>query len=228
MNGYRFRSEKYEVGKPDLASKNSGICVSSFDDTDKSLDYYGVIEDIVKITWEGSMELELCLFDCTWFDPTPAGIRQTENLGLVEINHASKLSCFDPFILASQVCQVYYLSYPCKSRQDLLDWKVTYKVPPRGYVPVFETDDSSAQDGVHPEPFFQEEGLQGDFVIDLGDGIDNLPSYMSDEITDPKDLEYLAKKNAGEDVDEEIPIEEMEESDGDEEPEANTYDPNDF
>lgn len=69
VNGYRFRSEKYESAKSGLSTVNTGVCVSCVDDDNNVIDYFGVIEDIIKITWEGSMNLELVLFDC-WFDPT--------------------------------------------------------------------------------------------------------------------------------------------------------------
>ena len=112
VNGYRFRSEKYESGKPGLTTINSGVCVTSYDETINAIMYYGVIKDIIKIEWEGSMKLELVLFYCRWFDPTPNGLRRTEDLGLVEVKHSLRLSNFDPFVMASQVTQVYYLSYP--------------------------------------------------------------------------------------------------------------------
>ena len=127
VNGYRFRSEKYESGRPALTTINSGVCVTSYDETGNALEYYGVIEDIIKIEWEGSMKLELVLFYCRWFDPTPNGLRRTEDLGLVEVKNALRLSNFDPFVMASQVTQVYYLSYPCKNR-DLSPWWVVYSV----------------------------------------------------------------------------------------------------
>ncbi|XP_040381108.1 uncharacterized protein LOC107304359 [Oryza brachyantha] len=103
VNGCRFRSEKYESAKPGLSTINTGVCMSCVDDDDNVIDYFGVIEDIIKITWEGSMNLELVLFDCRWFDPTPEGVRRTENLGLVEVKHTSRLSNFESFVLASQI-----------------------------------------------------------------------------------------------------------------------------
>jgi hypothetical protein len=38
---------------------------------------------------------------------------------------------------------------------------------------------------------FREEGLEGTFVIDLDIELDNTTPVVSDEISDPKDLEYL-------------------------------------
>lgn len=91
-------------------------------------------------------------------------------MGLVEINHTSRLSHFDPFVLASQVSQVYYLSYPCKTRIDLLDRWVAYHVAPHGYViPGGSNDDSNIHNGpTHDVSVYQEDGLEGTFVIELG------------------------------------------------------------
>lgn len=90
-----------------------------------------------------SIKLELVLFYCRWFDPTSNGLRRTEDLGLVEIKHASRLSNFDPFVMASQVTQVFYLSYPCQNR-DLSPWWVVYQVAPHGCVPIDGCSDESS------------------------------------------------------------------------------------
>lgn len=228
MNGYRFRSEKYENAKSGLTTVNSGVCVSCVDEDDNMLEYYGVIEDIIKISWEGSMKLEMVLFDCHWFDPTPVGVRRSENLGLVEIKHTSRLSNFEPFVMASQVKQVYYLSYPCKSKQDLLDWWAVYHVSPHGSVlPSGINDDSIPPEGPPQDiSFYQEDGLEGHFVIDLGNDLDIVMPCISDEITDPKDLDFLANQNIDGQEDEDS--HEDEEVDEDDELQPPHYDPDDF
>jgi len=231
INGYRFRSEKYEKGRPGLTTINTGVCVTSYDESDNTLEYYGVIEDIIKIKWEGSIKLELVLFYCHWFDPTPNGLRCIEDLGLVEVKHIARLKSFDPFVMASQVTQVYYLSYPCK--KELLPWWVVYQVAPHGCVPrnTDNTESMSSEETIHD--VYQEEGLDGTFVIDLGDALDTIISLGSDEITDPKDLETIEKaavQDEGydeEDIEEEYESIEEEEEPMDEEAEE-TYDPNDF
>ena len=155
VNGYRLRSEKYESVKPGLTTINSGVCVTSYDENGNAVEFYGVIEDIIKIEWEGSMELELVLFYCRWFDPTPNGLRRTEDLGLVEIKHSLRLSNFDPYAMASQVTQVYYLSYPCKNR-DISAWWVMVRpvlvMPPEGPALLLLLKSSSLK---------REEGSQG-------------------------------------------------------------------
>ena len=63
---------------------------------------------------------------------------------------------FEPFVMASQVKQVYYLPYACKSRADLQDWWVTYQVTPRGYVPLDDNSDDSNPPArpIHEMSFF--------------------------------------------------------------------------
>jgi hypothetical protein len=139
----------------------------------------------------------------------------------VEIKHAARLSVFEPFVLASQVKQVYYLPYACQ-RSDLQEWWVTYQVTPHGYVSVDDSvDDPNPRIGpVEEVLFFQEEGLEGTFVIDLNFELDNTTAVVSDEITDPKELEFLSKSNIegegnvddGQDEDEESQDEEDEDN----------------
>lgn len=71
--------------------------------------------------------------------------------------------------------------------------------------------------------------MEGHFVIDLGDDIEIATTYISDEITNEKDLDYLAKCNSPTQGDEELDDEEDDEEDEEEaEPEAIIYDPEDF
>jgi hypothetical protein len=46
---------------------------------------------------------------------------------MVEVKHNEQLRGYDTFVLAHQVEQVYYLSYPC---QRLSAWWVVHKVNP--------------------------------------------------------------------------------------------------
>jgi len=210
---------------------NSGVCVTSFDESDNALEYYGIIKDIIKIGWEGSMKLELVLFYCSWFDPTPNGLRRIEDLGLVEINHTLRLSNFDPFVMASQVTQVYYLSYPCKNK-ELSPWWVVYHVAPHGCVPMNESSSEAMNMEGVVQDVYQADGLDGAFVIDLSDALDSIIATGSDEVTDPKDLEAIQKQVVlDEEYDEEVIEEEKETEEDDEamdEEDEETYDPNDF
>ena len=75
--------------------------------------------------------------------------------------------------------------------------------------------------------FFQE-GLDGTFVIDVNIELDNA---VSDEITDPKDLEFLSKLNTeAEDMDDNTYEDDEEDQDDDDYDLTDhpDYDPNDY
>jgi hypothetical protein len=82
--------------------------------------------------------------------------------------------------------------------------------------------------------FFQEEGLEGTFVIDLNIELDDTTAVVSDEIIDPKELEFLSKLNTeGEgnvdDGQEEEDEESQDEEDEDSQDEEHlALDPNDY
>jgi hypothetical protein len=68
-------------------------------------------------------------FDCDWFDLYHG--TQENNFGMVEVKHARQLHGCDPFVLAHQVEQIYYMSYPC---EKLSAWWVIYRVNPREWL----------------------------------------------------------------------------------------------
>jgi hypothetical protein len=149
----------------------------------------------------------------------------------VEVKHSSRLRNFEPFVLANQVTQVFYLSYAC-NKPSLRDWWVVYKVAPHDYLPPIETNDGSNEaEGQGPTDdisFFQEDGLEGTFVIDLGGDIEIIEAAASDEITDPKELEELEKQNDGSQREETIESDEEEEQDDVESNDEDCYEEEDF
>ena len=201
-----------------MASRNVGVCVTCFDTDDNPIEYFGIIEDILKISWEGPMELDLVLFKCRWFDPTSNGVRRRPELGLVEVKHSARLSNFDPFVLASQVTQVYYLPYACQS-PSLLPWWLVYHVPPKNRL--LPTDNNTE---VLPEdlPTFQEDVLGGTLGVEIGNDLDNLDPTGLDEIADLKEIEVLSKKRKTHSLNEkeELEEQELEEEELDEEEEV--------
>jgi hypothetical protein len=155
-------------------------------------------------------------------------VRRTEDLGLVEIKHALRLKSFDPFVMASQVTQVYYLSYPCKDR-DLSPWWVVYQVAPHGCVPLNGANDESMSSEHIIHDVYQEDGLDGTFVVDLGEALDSLVSLGSDEITDVVDLEAIERAMVeDEEYDEEGHTTEEEDEAIADESDEETYDQDDY
>jgi hypothetical protein len=85
----------------------------------------------------------------------------------------------DTFVLAHQVKQVYYLSYPC---QKLSTWWVVHKVNPRewlytlgdaGYCDTLTLDDDV-------DEVCQEEELPPSFIVDPGARLDDLVGDVDD------------------------------------------------
>jgi hypothetical protein len=101
-----------------------------------------------------------------------------------------------------------------------------YKVAPHGHIPpINSTSDSShGEEPTQDVEFFQEDGLDGTFVIDLGVALDSLTSLGSDEITDPKDLKDLEKNPAEMEEENEASDEETESTDEENEDLDEAYD----
>ncbi|KAK9148031.1 hypothetical protein Scep_006788 [Stephania cephalantha] len=71
------------------------------------------------------------LFKCDWFDPTQNGTRLLRKLGLVEVHKNRRFNRYEPFILAIQAHQVYYLPYPAHRRRERSDWLAICKLQPK-------------------------------------------------------------------------------------------------
>ena len=213
VNGYRFRSEKYEKYRGNLTTTNIGVLTVGVDDgTNNELEYYGIIKDIVELKFDGDSEFSLVLFDCHWFHPTN-GVRRLERFGLVEVAHASCSPANEPFVLASQVKQVYYLPYACKSYSSLNAWWVAYKVSPLGQLSIPLMDEYNDEDPPCVDTF-QEASLDGEFFVDIGLGLDDITSSDGfDEIIDPNDITMLIKHRNGESVENEPRVEQDGQSD---------------
>jgi hypothetical protein len=98
---------------------------------------------------------------------------------MVEVKHNERLRGYDTFVLAHQVEQVYYLSYPC---QKLNAWWVVHKVNPcerlhtscdAGYHDTLTLDDDI-------DEVYQEEELPPSFIVDPGAGLDDLVGDADD------------------------------------------------
>jgi hypothetical protein len=92
---------------------------------------------------------------------------------MVEVKHNEQLRGYDTFVLAHQIKQVYYLSYPC---QKLNAWWVVHKVNPREWLhtpgDVGYRDTLTLDDDI--DEVYQEEELSPSFTINSGAGLDDL------------------------------------------------------
>ncbi|KAJ9549585.1 hypothetical protein OSB04_022128 [Centaurea solstitialis] len=207
VNGYKFHTQTHGTGR---TTHNSGVCVRGSCYSEYESDYYGLLDEVLEIEYHG-YGLGRCvvpLFRCTWFD-TVNGVRVDPKHNLVDIKPKSRLRSDDPFILASQAEQVYYVPYPSKS---LKDWWSVVKTKPRG---VYElASEVPSDENVGDEQFFQE----NDIITAVGRNEDvDEPICL---VTEEEDMEIADDHHDNWHVDESSDEEEeFQESNGDSEDE---------
>ncbi|KAJ0585549.1 putative Transposase-associated domain-containing protein [Helianthus annuus] len=152
VNGYKFHTKTAYDGR---VTQNSGVCVKGASYNEHENDYYGLLDEILELEYHSTIgRCVVVLFKCTWFDPV-RGVRVDPKTHMVDVKPTATGCVDDPFILASQAQQVYYTSYPSKSK-ELKGWLAVVKTTPRG---VYELDQDVSEiedDDVDMEPFFQE------------------------------------------------------------------------
>jgi hypothetical protein len=60
VNGFRFRSTRFEDDHPLAAMTNSGVVTRVIDDEGKVTNYYGVVNDILEYKFFGDKQLKVC------------------------------------------------------------------------------------------------------------------------------------------------------------------------
>ncbi|CAL1411204.1 unnamed protein product [Linum trigynum] len=123
INGFRFHTKDHDKH---LKTQSSGVVVVGDNGVDvEAVDYYGVLRKVVELQFLGGRTL--ALFCCDWCDvyDKGKGVKVDEN-GFVSVNLKRTLKMNEPFVLANQVSQVFYLD-------DNLNkgWHVVVKVQPR-------------------------------------------------------------------------------------------------
>ena len=106
-----------------------------------------------------------------------------------------------------------------------------YHVAPWDRLPPIDTNNDSTNPTEGPIDdisFFQEDGLEGTFVINLGGDFEVTASAASDEITDAKELEELEKQSVGLQQDETLQSDEEGEEDDAESYDEDCYEEEDF
>ncbi|KAL0387631.1 UNVERIFIED_CONTAM: hypothetical protein Sradi_2644900 [Sesamum radiatum] len=98
VNGYNFQTERHNTG---MSTMNCGVCVKSSSYTDEENDFYGIIEEIIQLTYTLIPNLHIMLFKCHWVDPV-RGMKVHPRYHLGNVNFKKLYQKDDPFILAQQ------------------------------------------------------------------------------------------------------------------------------
>lgn len=121
LNGWRFNTKERDK---QLKSQNSGVFVRGDENTGNK-EYFGVLTDIIQLDYPGGNSV--ILFECDWWDVDRKGKGIKEDrYGFTLININGKLKTNEPYVLATQVEQVYYV----KDTKDP-NWQVVVKTKPR-------------------------------------------------------------------------------------------------
>ncbi|KAL0322051.1 UNVERIFIED_CONTAM: hypothetical protein Scaly_2501500 [Sesamum calycinum] len=82
VNGYNFQTERHNTGK---STMNCGVCVKSSSYTDEEHEFYGIIKEIIQLTYPLIPNLPIMLFKCHWVDPI-RGMKVHPSYHLVDVN----------------------------------------------------------------------------------------------------------------------------------------------
>lgn len=130
VNGYKFHTHAWTVGKK---TYNNGVYVKGVREGGVD-DFYGVIKNIYELSYQYvEHENKVVLFYCDWFDPSRNGTKIDLFSKIVDIRMDKRYNAFDPFIMAHNVKQVYYVPYP-SFQQRKRGWCAAIKTNPRGHI----------------------------------------------------------------------------------------------
>lgn len=189
VNGYKFHTKSWTEGKETI---NCGVCLKG-DTGSGEGDFYGVIDFIYELDY-GYLDYNktIVLFYCTWFDPSSRGTKLNPMTNTVDILISRRYQLFDPFCMANNARQVYYVPYPSIKQ----GWFAAIKTKPRGRIEIDEKEIGAYQ---------EDEMSNMDHVI----GIETLSNLVRDELeevdeqSDIPDNENNEISSSDDDVDEE-------------------------
>ena len=118
VNGVRFHTKDSDDR---CITQNSGICVSGEHDGEE-VDFYGVLSNVVVLNY--ILGYKVILFKCSWFDTNRKKKKIKHDHNFTSIQVSSTWYKNDPFILATQAQQVFYLD----DYKNGPNWKVVQKV----------------------------------------------------------------------------------------------------
>ncbi|XP_060961735.1 uncharacterized protein LOC115707442 [Cannabis sativa] len=187
VNGVRFIASKRDQKRK---TQNSGVLVLWAE----GFNYYGTLEDVITISYTGAYTVSL--FECKWYNTNPLRKKTITENNITSINTRGYWYQDEPYILANQAKQVFYLEDPLRGR----DWKVVEDISHRQIWDITDNEDETDVDVVS-------DSNSANFVltVDLGELImqSNEPPVIvesSDQLVDSEiennelDENYVAEE----------------------------------
>jgi len=113
---YRVQGVRFHTRTRSTNTKtySCGVLVKGTGEGDNiGVDYYRVLEEVLRVEYLGKPIKRCVLFRCDWFDDAnPRGTRYSRLNCTYEINHLLRYAKYDPFIIADVAYQVFYIPYP--------------------------------------------------------------------------------------------------------------------
>jgi hypothetical protein len=130
INGIDFHTQSYDEGRPiqssgvALVAQTTSYELKNGDNASvRNKAYYGIIREILELNYQN--EAKIVLFKCDWVDNRVEGKWvKTDPFGITSVNfkhlfNTGEKMSDEPFILAAQATQVYYVEDPID-----VDWVV--------------------------------------------------------------------------------------------------------
>ena len=152
VNGIRFHTKDIDDRH---TTQNSGVLVLG-DHYEDMIDFYGVLPNVVVLDY--IFNNQVVLFKCEWFDTDPNKKRLQDDGVLRCINVDNKWYEEDPYVLASQAQQIFYVNDPKLGSS----WKVVQKVLHRHIFDVPEQTTTNDSENDNEDPTIEEAYQEND------------------------------------------------------------------
>ncbi|CAN1337175.1 hypothetical protein LINPERPRIM_LOCUS37485 [Linum perenne] len=167
INGVRFHTKDRQNRQK---SQNSGVVVEG-NHLDENIDFYGVLTEVIQLDYV--RDKHVYLFKCEWYDVDKRKHRIVKDCAITSIRVDRLWYLSDPFVLANQAKQVFYINYPKFGS----NWRVVYHFNHRHIFTRDEENPSTldlVDDMLENEDAYQDEEFSNieSRVVDINDATD--------------------------------------------------------
>ena len=140
------------------------------------IDYYGVLTEVFCLECTGGYQV--VFFRCKWWDVDKRrGVKQ-DKFGFVSVNSQRLLKTDEPFVLAAQAAQMFYVNDVSQK-----GWRVVVKVQPQDSYQMFDDKGNEEVDAEDPTEAYQQ-NISFTTALAASTSIEDLEYLMSNtEIT---------------------------------------------
>jgi hypothetical protein len=111
INGYTFYTRDQDRKS---TNQNSGVRIDAQDTAGRKSSYYGYVEEIWELDY---VEFKIPLFRCRWVTLSQVKV---DKYGFTTVDLSTTAYKDDPFVLANQVAQIFYVTDPANKRRHVV------------------------------------------------------------------------------------------------------------